>query len=268
MEATKAREGQVSRTAADVYEEFFVPALFAEWVGPVADAARLAPGQRVVDVACGTGVLAREAARRVRPGGAVVGLDRNDGMLDVARRTSDGIEWRLGRAEMLPFPDGSFDAVVSQFGLMFFEDRVAALSEMWRVLRPGGRMAVAVWDTLANAPGYAAMTTLLQRLFGDTVADALRAPYVLGDPGFLRRLFADAGIADAEIVSADGTATFPSIESWVHTDVKGWTLADLIDDSQYETLKREALRELHAFVQPDGAVMFHHPAHIVAAAKI
>jgi SAM-dependent methyltransferase len=150
---------------------------------------------------------------------------------------------------------------------MFFEDRAAALREMWRVLRPGGRMAVAVWDTLANAPGYAAMTALLQRLFGDSVADALRAPYVLGEPEPLRGLVADAGIPDPEIVTIDGTATFPSIESWVHTDVKGWTLADLIDDSQYETLKREALRELQAFVQPDGAVAFRHPAHIVTAAR-
>jgi SAM-dependent methyltransferase len=262
-----ACEGQVSRSAADVYEEFFVPALFAQWAGPVADAARLADGHRVLDVACGTGVLAREASKRVRPRGSVVGLDRNDGMLAVARRNSDGIEWRPGRAEALPFPDGCFDAVVSQFGLMFFEDRGAALSEMWRVLRPGGRMAVAVWGALDDAPGYAAMTTLLQRLFGDPVADALRAPYVLGDPKTLSRLFAEAGVPGAGIVTHDGTATFPSIESWVHTDVKGWTLADLIDNGQYESLRQEAARDLQMFVGPDGTVTFSHPAHIVSAAK-
>jgi len=260
-------EGQVSRSAADVYEEFFVPALFAQWVEPVADAARLADGHRVLDVACGTGVLAREASKRVRPRGSVIGLDRNDGMLAVARRRSDGIEWRPGRAEALPFPDGCFDAVISQFGLMFFEDRGAALSEMWRVLQPGGRLAVAVWDTLDHAPGYAAMTALLQRLFGEPVADALRAPYVLGDPESLSRLFAEAGIPGARVATQDGTATFPSIESWVHTDVKGWTLADLIDDGQYEILRREAMRDLEAFVEPKGAVSFRHPAHIVTAAK-
>jgi SAM-dependent methyltransferase len=260
-------EGQVSRSAADVYEEFFVPALFAQWAGPVADAARLADGHRVLDVACGTGVLAREASKRVRPRGSVIGLDRNEGMVAVARRRSDGIEWRPGRAEALPFPDGCFDAVISQFGLMFFEDRGAALSEMWRVLRPGGRLAIAVWDTLDHAPGYAAMTALLQRLFGDPVADALRAPYALGDPETLSRLFAEAGIPGARVATHDGTATFPSIESWVHTDVKGWTLADLIDDGQYEILRQEALRDLEALVGPDGTVTFRHPAHIVTAAK-
>src|SRR5690606_14251013 len=104
------------------------------------------------------------------------GLDRNEGMLAVARREAPGIEWRAGRAEALPFLDGAFDAVVSQFGLMFFEDRVAALREIWRVLRPGGRMALAVWDALDNIPGYAAMVVLRRRLFGDRIANELRAP--------------------------------------------------------------------------------------------
>jgi ubiquinone/menaquinone biosynthesis C-methylase UbiE len=172
---------QVTRSAAEVYEEFFVPALFLEWAPRVADAAQIAPGQKVLDVACGTGVLAREAARRVGPGGAVTGLDRNEGMLAVARRKSPHIDWQLGMAEALGFADGTMDAVVSQFGLMFFEDRRAALREMWRVARPGGRIAVAVWAALESAPGYAAMTDLLQRLFGDRIADALRAPFTLGD---------------------------------------------------------------------------------------
>lgn len=260
-------DGQVSSSAAEVYEEFFVPALFAQWAGPVCDAARLASGQTVLDVACGTGVLALEAASRVSAEGSVVGLDRNEGMLAVASRKSDGIDWRLGQAETLSFPDGCFDAVISQFGLMFFDDRVAALREMWRVLRPGGRLAVAVWDGLENCPGYAVMTSLLQRLFGDHIADALRVPYVLGDAEVLRGLFADAGVQDATVATPSGTATFPSIASWVHTDVKGWTLADLIDDAQYETLQREAAVELQAFRQPDGRVIFRHPAHIVLAEK-
>jgi len=258
-------EGQVTRSAAEVYEEFFVPALFLEWAGRVADAAQLAPGQKVLDVACGTGALTCEVAPRLEPGGSAAGLDRNEGMLAVARRKAPAVEWRLGRAERLPFPDHAFDAVVSQFGLMFFEDRVAALTEMGRVLRPGGRLAVAVWDSLDRTPGYAAMTALLERLFGARVANELRAPYVLGDPDTLRALFAQAGLQQVEIRTPAGTARFPSIESWVHTDVRGWTLADLIDDAQYRTLLREAERELIAYVQPDGTVTFRAPAHIVTA---
>jgi ubiquinone/menaquinone biosynthesis C-methylase UbiE len=262
-----AIKGQVTRSAAEIYDEFFVPALFAEWAPRVAEAARLAPGQLVLDVACGTGVLAIEAARRVAPSGAVTGLDRNDGMLAVARRKAPGVDWRTGRAEALPFAGGAFDAVVSQFGLMFFEDRVAALREMARVTQPGGRIAVAVWNGLDAAPGYAAMTALLVRLFGNRIADQLRAPYALGDKAQLRALFADAGLRKADIATPAGTARFPSIESWVRTDVKGWTLADLIDEDQYRSLQAEAPKALAAFVQSDGTVAFRHTAHIATAIR-
>ena len=264
---TDSSMGQVTRSAAEAYEEFFVPALFLQWAPRVADAAQLAPGQKVLDVACGTGVLTREAARCVGPGGAVTGLDRNDGMLAVARRKAPDIDWQLGMAEALSFADGAMDAVVSQFGLMFFEDRRAALREMWRVARPGGRIAVAVWAALDCAPGYAAMRALLQRLFGDRIADALRMPFALGDPQTLRTEFSEAGIPSIEIRTEDGTARFPSIESWVHTDVKGWTLADLIDDAQYTRLVRAAEEDLATYVQRDGTVAFGCAAHIVIAAR-
>ncbi len=266
MEA--AEKGQLTHSAADVYDEFFVPSLFQQWATPVAHAAGIAPGHRVLDVACGTGVLAREAAVRAGQNGSVVGLDVNDGMLTVARRTRPHIHWETGKAEALPFADAEFDAVVSQFGLMFFEDRVAALKEMWRVLRPGGRLAVAVWDKMETSPGYVAMEQLLQRLFGDTAAQALQAPFNLGDTDLLMSLFTQAGIPNAHVDTQIGVARFPSLRAWVHTDVKGWTLADLIDDDQYELLQREAQSALAAFVQDDHSVAFDAPAHIVSATKV
>ena len=152
---------QDGRSPAEIYEQCFVPALFQQWAPVIADAAAIAPGQRVLDVACGTGVLACAAAERVGPGGAVAGLDANPQMLEVARRKRSDVEWVEGRAERLPFPDQHFDAVVSQFGFMFFEDRVGALREMMRVLRPGGRLAVAVCDALAQSPGYSAFAAVL-----------------------------------------------------------------------------------------------------------
>lgn len=168
--------GQVSSSAAEVYDNFFVPALFEQWGEHVVRLAHLQPGHSVLDVACGTGALARQAAHAVLPGGTATGLDRNDGMLAVAQRVAPGIEWRLGLAEDLPFDDNRFDAVVSQFGLMFFDDRRKAIGEMWRVLRPGGHLAVAVWDTLDHTPGYRALAALLARLFGQQVAEELEAP--------------------------------------------------------------------------------------------
>jgi ubiquinone/menaquinone biosynthesis C-methylase UbiE len=259
--------GQVTSSAAEVYEEFFVPALFQEWGDRVADTVTLRAGDRVLDVACGTGVLTRAAAVRVGPSGAAIGLDVNEGMLAVARRKAPRLDWRSGRAEALPFDTESFDAVVSQFGLMFFEDRRAALAEMMRVLRHGGRLAVAVWDSLERTPGYATVTQLLQRLFGDRVADALRAPFTLGDPGALRSLFSSAGIPSATVTTVKGTARFPSIKAWIYTDVKGWTLADMIDDAQLARLLDEAEKALRPFLAADGTVAFEAPAHIVTATK-
>lgn len=262
-----ADTGQVNGSAAEVYEEFFLPALFAEWPDRVMDATGIHQGQRVLDVACGTGVLACAVAERVGPAGSVAGLDVNEGMLAVARRKAAQIDWRQGVAESLPFDDASFDVVVSQFGLMFFEDRRAAIREMIRVLRPGGHLAVAVWDTLANSPGYATMVDLLQRLFGDEAANALRAPYILGDTQQLQDLLANTNLSHLKIETQLGTARFPSIQAWVYTDIKGWVLADVLNDEQIAELLREAEQVLTPYVTEEGTVAFDAPAHIVSARK-
>src|SRR5262245_45054534 len=116
--------------AANAYEALFVPALFGQWARIVVDAARIHPGQRVLDVACGTGILAREICSRLGASARVTAVDPNPGMIAVARQLAPAVECREGVAESLPLPDRSFDVVVSQFGLMFFSDRQQALREM------------------------------------------------------------------------------------------------------------------------------------------
>ena len=137
----------------------------------VAAEAGVQKGDRVLDVVCGTGALTLAAAEIAGPSGSVVGLDANPEMLAVARRKPVRIEWLEGTAEAMPLPDNSFDAVVSQFGFMFFEDKPQALGEMMRVLKPGGRLAVAVCDAVENSPGYRVFAQLLDRLFGKEVGD-------------------------------------------------------------------------------------------------
>ena len=260
---SNTERGQVISSAAEIYQEFFVPALFQEWTDIVLDAARVKEGQHILDVACGTGVLARSAKKRVGANGRVVGLDINDGMLTVARQISSDIVWKEGNAQNLPFPDNHFDTVVSQFALMFFEDRQSAIHEMLRTVRSGRWVTIAVWGSLEETPGYAKMVKLLQRLFDEDVANGLRAPYNLGDKDVLCTVLEEANIDDYEIDTIVGTARFPSIESWVFTDIKGWVLADSMDDDQYQHLLNEAQKELQTFVNGDGSVSFDAPAHII-----
>jgi SAM-dependent methyltransferase len=235
----------------------------------VSDVAQLKSGDRVLDVACGTGVLARAAAERATPGGSVVGLDPNPGMLAIAAELAPAVEWRQGAAESLPFPDASFDAVVSQFGLMFFSDRRTALREMLRVLRPGGRLAVAVWDSLDHTPAYAAEVALLERVAGRAAADALRAPFVLGDRQVLTALFADAGMPGARIATVPGTAEFPSARTLVEADLRGWlpVMGVTLSEPAIARILEEADDVLRDCVTLEGTARFASPAHVVAATK-
>jgi SAM-dependent methyltransferase len=260
--------GEGPRSPAEIYDERFVPALFRPWGRVVAEAAQLGQGQQVLDVACGTGALTEAVCERVGSGGAVVGVDANEQMLEVARRKRIDADWRAARAESLPFDDQSFDAVVSQFGLMFFDDRAQSLREMMRVLRPGGRLAVAVCDGLDRSPGYAALADLLQRLFGDRVAAAFRAPFVLGDEVLLQRLCEEAGIGGAVVERHAGVVRFASIDALVSTErACAWTLGGLLDDAQFDSLLEESCIQLAPFVQPDGSVAFTMPALIISAQR-
>jgi ubiquinone/menaquinone biosynthesis C-methylase UbiE len=161
----------------------------------------------VLDVACGTGVVARQAARAVGTTGQVTGLDINEGMLHVARTVAPPvgapITWREGSVMALPFPDATFDAVLCQWGLEFFPDRAQGLREMARVLVPGGRLGLRVWRALDRQPFQTAVIAALDRhLFsGQDVPSrhALLQPFSLADAKALRALVADAGFRDIHV---------------------------------------------------------------------
>jgi ubiquinone/menaquinone biosynthesis C-methylase UbiE len=186
---------QLSLEAAEVYESMFVPAIFGEWAPHLVQAAGVAPGQAVLDVACGTGVVAREAADRMDGRGRVVGLDLNQGMLAVAGRLRPDIEWRQGDAAELPFDAGSFDVVLCQAAMMFFPDRARALREMARVAADGGTVAVQVWDRLEAQPGYQPFFEAVARHAGEEAVDLWSAYWALGDLELVAALFEAAACA-------------------------------------------------------------------------
>jgi SAM-dependent methyltransferase len=264
---TEPERWQVSTDAAEVYESCFVPAIFGAWAGPVSDAAGITTGKRVLDVGCGTGVLAREALRRAGRKGQVVGLDLNDGMLAVAARTEPKIEWRQGDATSLPFEDASFDVVVSQFALMYFPDRVASLGEMWRTLAPGGRLALATWAPISHARGYQMLVEIAARQCGPEAGDVLAAPFVLGDQAELATLLVDSGISGSDLTLHQGSIRFPSVKEFIRIEVKGSPLAEMVSDDMMRTLAAESEDALAEFVVPSGEIVMPMDAHIVTASK-
>jgi ubiquinone/menaquinone biosynthesis C-methylase UbiE len=255
---------QLSNNAAVVYEQDFVPALFGQWPPQLADAAEIGSGDRVLDVGCGTGIFAREAAVRSGQTGKVTGLDVNESMLTVAKRLRPEIDWRLGDTTDLPFEDEAFDVVASQFVLMFVPDRIAALKEMWRVLAPGGRLVVAVWSA---SPGYAVLAKIARRRAGEEAAATFEAGFALGNQAEVLELFSKAGIPDARLKSCEGWARFPSIDEFVRVEIKGWVLADALDEATYEALLEGARERLAEFCDSDGRIAFPMDAHIITARK-
>ena len=207
---------QLDREAAGQYEHTVGPR-FERLATLLMDAAGVQPGECVLDVACGTGIVARLAAARVKPSGSVFALDINPAMLDIGRRLAAerglAIEWRLGDAHALPFPQASIDVVLCQQGLQFFSDKAAALREMARVVSPGGRIALAVFGG-PNRFILALAEALKKYADEKSVAQCL-APFALGDPAVLQAIARDAALGPVDIRSHTLTRPVEPSQEWL-----------------------------------------------------
>jgi ubiquinone/menaquinone biosynthesis C-methylase UbiE len=170
-----------ARQRPELYERYPVRAITALWATDLVARAAPRPGERVLDLACGTGIVARLAAARMGAG-RIVGLDINSGMLAVARSLSADtarlIEWQEGSALALSFPDDAFDLIFCQLGLQFFPDRTAAVGEMWRVLAPAGRVALSVFTAIEHTPATNALADALDRHLGAAASQTKRSEHV------------------------------------------------------------------------------------------
>ncbi len=208
----------IDTSAADAYEEYLVPFAFEPWARLVIDQAGLAPGQKVLDVGCGTGVAAKLAAVVVQAKGSVVGVDTDEAMLTVARRSTPAkaaahIEWRHADAHQLPFAEGKFDAVLCFEALQFLPNRAKALAEFRRVLGPNGRLFGTLWGPLHDNPPYHALAEGLEKFVS---ADAGRLPpFALGDRTVIHRMLVDSGFLDVSVEPQQITRSVPSAREFV-----------------------------------------------------
>jgi ubiquinone/menaquinone biosynthesis C-methylase UbiE len=266
---------QLAGNAPEIYARELVPAIFGPWAPVLVDLADPMTGERVMDVACGTGVVTRNAAQRVGLGGTVIGIDVNPGMLAIARSQSAPqadyapIEWHEASADALPAPDESCDIVYCQLGLQYFPDRAAALKEMRRVLAKNGRLALLVWRSIDYSPGFAALAEALDRHVSVAAGAVMRAPFVMEDTQEIQALVASAGFHDITISQRVGAVRFHSIDRMVQCQVAGSPLAGHV--AQVDETKRADLLDavnisLQKYVGSDG-LSFPIAAHLVRAVR-
>lgn len=252
------------------YERFFVPAIGAPLAHDLVRFAALRTGERVLDVACGTGVVARLAAEKVGRNGTVTGLDVNPGMLAVARATTPSdmaIEWHESPAEDMPLPDEEFDVVLCQMGLQFMTDKLLALKEMRRVLVPGGRL-------LLNLPGptgetFAVLAKELARNISRRAAGFVNHVFSLHDVAEIQQLMSKAGFGAIAIQANKKVLNVPPAEEFLWQYVHSTPLAGVVataDEKDLVALQRKVVEKWRDF-EENGNLMFHLRIVVASARK-
>jgi SAM-dependent methyltransferase len=251
------------------YEQYFVPAIGRPLAERLVAEAKLRRGERVLDVACGTGIVTRLASEQVGPSGSVAGLDVNAGMLSVARSIAAAaavpIRWYETTAESIPLPDDSFDVVFCQLGLMFVADRQAAVREMRRVAVPGGRILVSV-------PTPTAFFDLLDLAFQRHLpagAEFVRAVFSLNDPAEVEGLFSGAGLEGFSVRRESIELLLPSAREFLWQYVQSTPLAGLVAQADSEILAALE-RDVVAGWQPwarDGGLAYQQGMIVATARK-
>jgi ubiquinone/menaquinone biosynthesis C-methylase UbiE len=259
---------QFSGTAAENYERYFVPAIATPVSADLLRAADLQRGERVLDVACGTGLVARLADERVAPGGAVTGIDVAPEMIDVARTASPArIEWRVADAAALPFDPGVYDVVLCQMGLMFMEDRGAAVREMCRVLADHGRIAVNTPGPIQ--PAFEAMEQAIVEHINPEVGGFVRAVFSMHDPDAVATLLREAGFEDVSttVSSAELRLPPPADFLWQYINLTplGPFVAQAPEESQ-AAMERQVVERWQEYVV-DGNTMVEQPMVIATGKK-
>jgi ubiquinone/menaquinone biosynthesis C-methylase UbiE len=238
--------GEADRNASFVgdiprnYDRYLGPALFHGFADDLAERISVMPGMRILETACGTGILTRRLADRLRGIGSIVATDLNEAMIGYGRAQMPAenghVEWQPVDATKLPFPDQSFDAVVCQFGLMFFSDKPAGIRETFRALKPGGRYLFSVWDALAKNPLQRITHETAGRFFPADPPSFYTVPFSLHDPAPLRTMLAEEGFERIEVTHVEKTGTSASAADAATGLIEGNPILDAIMARRPEAL--------------------------------
>jgi len=256
--------------AAQRYERCVAHYILGPWAPLLVETAGIVSGERVLDVACGTGVVARIAAERAGITGKVVGLDLNPGMIAVAQTlpppAGAKIEWLTRSALDLGLEDGSFDAVLCQQGLQFFPDKLTALREMRRVLRRDGRIALSVWSSTGHY--NSAVGRALEQFVGHDTAHRFCASRQAPTKEELLQLVNDAGFADGEIHLAHLNIRLPRIDQFALEHLAATPVASVIAAADAETramIGAIVMHQLERYADAAGAVTYPEETYVLTA---
>lgn len=260
-----------SGTAAENYQRYFVPTIATAVAGDLLAAADLQPGERVCDLACGTGLIARLAAEQVGATGSVIGVDLAGDMLDVARSVPAAsgapIDWQQSPAESLPLTDDACDVVLCQMGLMFFDDKPAALAQARRVLAPGGRLVLNTPGTIQ--PPFEIMDAALARHINPELAGFVGMVFSMDDPDALAQLLSEAGFERVATTTTTTTLRLPApvdfLWQYINLTPMGQVVAAAPDEAQ-AALEADVASQWKAFTE-DGGLVVHQPM-VIATARV
>lgn len=263
---------------AETYERRFVPAIFAEWAPVILDAAGLSEspsaGTTLVDIGCGTGIVARTARRLAGSDLAITGLDLNPSMLAVAAKTAEAegasppIEWQQADVGQLPFADATFDIAVSQMAAMFFPDLGRALAEMARVVKPGGSLAWVVPSSLDEQPAYGPFADAAAAHVDEESRHLLAGVYwSRGDRQAFAAEVEAAGLEITEVRARAGTARFDSPAEFVDIEIGATPLAGRIGPEARVAIAEDVAGRLADYVRPGEPFDIPLVCNVIAARK-
>lgn len=253
---------QIDTSAAVAYEQYLVPTLNRTLAEAAVELAMLRPGEKVLDVACGTGIVTRLAAPRVTPHGAITGVDLDPAMIAVAESLVPAVpgvtvDWHCASAQNMPLESGIFDVVFCLQGLQYLPDAAEGLREMRRVMRPDGRLLAVVWTSLQECKGQLALARALERR--NIEAAVIHKAYSLGDPRRVREFASEAGFRSVEIRTGSIAARFPSVARFVDAFAAGSLSSraaiSKVPEGRRDEFLGEIVAELKQYEDNDGVAL-------------